>query len=153
MFLIKLIIGHKKYGFKFYEKSYPASHLQRDHRYLGGSALILSERPDFRPVGREKWNLLLKTFKMSPQTSPNSLSFTHINFLRLSEIVGQSHCTTAGWVQDFREKDRPVLSEILVGHIWTHISPKSSDSGDYSPGMPVIWNWDYKVPNFLFTEN
>ena len=92
MFLIKLITGHKKYGFKFYEKSYPASHLQRDHRYIGGSALILSERPDIRSLGREKWNLLLKTFKMSPQTSPNSLSFTHINFLRLSEIVGQSHC-------------------------------------------------------------
>ena len=32
--------------------------------------------------------------------------------------------------------DRPVLSEILVGHIRTHISPKRSDSGDYSPGMP-----------------
>ena len=57
-----------------------------------GAPYILFERSDFRPVGREKWNLLLKTFKMSPQTSPNSLSFTHINFLRLSEIVGQSHC-------------------------------------------------------------
>ena len=72
----------------------PPFQFQRDHVLLGGSALILFERSDFRPVGREKWNLLLKTCKMSPQTSPNSLSFTHINSLRLVVIVGQSHCTT-----------------------------------------------------------
>ena len=59
----------------------------------GGGPLIPSERPDFRTVGKEKWNLLLKPFQMSPRMSPNSLSFTHINFLRLVVIVGQSHCT------------------------------------------------------------
>ena len=102
--------GHKKYGFRFYEKSYPAIQLQWDHRYcssyIGESALILPERSDFRSPGTEKWNLLLKTFKMSPQTSPNSLSFTHINFLRLSEIVGQSHCNN--WVKILGLELKPI---------------------------------------------
>ena len=53
---------------------------------------ISSERSDFKSSGIEKWNLRAKTVLKLSRMSPNSSWFTHIIFLRFTEIVGQSNC-------------------------------------------------------------